>query len=221
MSWNPTERVALIDGDLLVYAASWIGQEERTCKKALISVRDMLVSIKETLHLHDYKIFLSGKGGFRKLLSASYKANRKDQPIPVYFHKVREYLRRRFGAVEVEGEADDAIADAHTLETVIVSVDKDFRQLPGWIYNYRKYTLTHITRQEAEYNFWTQMLEGDKADNIKGVPGIGPVKAKRILDGTNSLYYYDAVLREYRDRGIEADFEINKKLLTIGSIPNG
>jgi 5'-3' exonuclease len=31
--------------------------------------------------------------------------------------------------------------------------------------------------------FYTQLLTGDTADNIKGVKGIGPKKADKILDG--------------------------------------
>jgi len=33
------------------------------------------------------------------------------------------------------------------------------------------------------YLFYKQMLMGDSADNIKGIPGVGPKKAEKLLDG--------------------------------------
>ena len=38
-----------------------------------------------------------------------------------------------------------------------------------------------MTEEESCEFFWGQVLTGDKADNILGIPGIGPKKAEKIL----------------------------------------
>jgi 5'-3' exonuclease len=46
--------------------------------------------------------------------------------------------------------------------------------------------------------FYTQILTGDRADNIGGLHGVGPVKASKILQGCeteNELW--DAVVKAY------------------------
>jgi DNA polymerase-1 len=60
------------------------------------------------------------------------------------------------------------------------------------------------------------MLVGDSSDNIKGVKGIGPVKAKKIIDSETA---YDnlsiSVLNAYKEAGQEADYQINYSLLKL------
>jgi 5'-3' exonuclease len=41
------------------------------------------------------------------------------------------------------------------------------------------------------------MLVGDPVDNIKGVPGIGPVKANRLLDSVVPEEWHQAVMNLY------------------------
>lgn len=91
-------------------------------------------------------------------------------------------------------EADDAISIAATElgeDAVIVSIDKDLDQLPGWHYNFVKRNLYYVTASEGIRNFYRQILTGDRVDNIIGLRGIGPVKADRILgeSGTEQDYY--------------------------------
>jgi len=49
-------------------------------------------------------------------------------------------------------------------------------------YNFVKKELFYITKEEAVFNFYMQFLVGDVADNIKGVKGIGPKKAAKLLE---------------------------------------
>lgn len=46
--------------------------------------------------------------------------------------------------------------------------------------------------------FYSQIVMGDRADNIEGIHGIGPVKAKRLLsECTTEQELYDKVLGAY------------------------
>ena len=80
----------------------------------------------------------------------------------------------------------------------MVHIDKDLNQFRGWHYNYRKQQKYYVSEFEGLVSFYTQILTGDRIDNIIGLKGIGPVKAKKILaDCTNEKELYSAVLKAY------------------------
>jgi hypothetical protein len=104
---------------------------------------------------------------------------------------MRDYFVYAYGAKVSEGqEADDDIAiratELGTNGCIIVSLDKDFRQIPGWHYNFVKREKTWVTQEEGIKFFYQQILMGDSADNIKGAPGIGEKKALKLLADANT-----------------------------------
>ena len=76
------------------------------------------------------------------------------------------------------------------------------------------------TLEEAENYFWKSMMVGDTADNIKGIAGIGPANAERIISNKPLFTSLRAiVLDEYctkygEDAGI-INFYINYRCLKI------
>ena len=86
-------------------------------------------------------------------------------------------------------------------------------------YNFVKDLFYDVTEEEALFNFYKQILTGDRVDNIKGLKGIGDVKAKRILKeckDENEMYL--AVLKAYEGNS-ERVLE-NGQLLWIRREPN-
>ena len=85
-------------------------------------------------------------------------------------------------------------------KTVIATIDKDLDNTPGWHYNWNKGEMYWVSEGEATKKFYTQLLTGDKVDNIQGIPGIGPKKAEKVLEGceTEEDYYY-SVLEAYHN----------------------
>ena len=138
-----------------------------------------------------YEAYLSpcDRSNFRFTIDPEYKANRKNVVKPVHFNALRRHAERSLGAVVCTGmEADDMLCiRAHELgmdNVVIISVDKDMRQVPCWHYDYRKKTpVVKVEPLEGWTNFYTQLLTGDSVDNIKGCPKIGPAKAAKALKG--------------------------------------
>jgi hypothetical protein len=152
---------------------------------ALANIRILLNKILEDTECVEYKIFLSGDDNWRRELAPSYKANRDATHKPVWFEEMKDYLILEHDAIVTKDgmEADDFLGLAQDVDTtVICTLDKDLDQIPGWHYNWKSRETYYVTSDESNLFFWMQMLMGDSADNIKGIYGIGPVRAKTMLD---------------------------------------
>ena len=199
---------ALIDGDLVAYPCAASAEAEEA-SIALVRCDVLLERIISAVGASSYSIYLSGDNNFRKEIDPSYKAHRKDKPKPRWLQDCREFLVKEWQAKVTDGiEADDALGIAQREDTFICSFDKDLLQVPGMHYNWNKDEEYLISEEKGLYNFWTQMIVGDVADNIVGVRGLGIKKAAKILDPIfmedkelNELdkSYYDCVSSLYND----------------------
>jgi 5'-3' exonuclease len=212
--------INLIDGDIVAYRCS-AACEGEPLKQAIRTMEgfiyDMLLDLSGfplVPEIHDNRVFLTGKGNFRYGVCADYKAQRADKPKPQHLEALRQHLIESFDAsVSVEQEADDDIAIAAAVDysdCVVSSTDKDFLQLPCLHYNFVKRTLTPQLPWNAWLFFYTQMLTGDRVDNVKGVPGIGPVKAEKLLKDANSPMEMEAI--------VKAVFEDDDAFLKTGKL---
>jgi 5'-3' exonuclease len=177
-----------------------------------------------------YKTYLSSSTNFRLNICSLYKANRT-QPKPILLAPVKQYFVNKYKPVVVDNyEADDACASAHVacqragMESVLVHIDKDLDTIVGTHLNFDSRHAYTVTPAQALVTYYRQLLTGDVSDNVKGIKGIGPVKAaaifpadlyeqkdykklQKLLDSTAEGYYSKA--------GREADFAKNKKLLKM------
>lgn len=194
---------AIIDADSLCYAVGFSSNDVEE-KIALSRLEQTMTDLCMDLDCEDYKGFLTGKGNFRNDIAVTvpYKGQRVSDK-PTHLTALREHLVSSWGFTVVDGiEADDAVGiAAYALaedESIMVHIDKDLNQFRGWHYNYRKKEKYYVSEFEGLLSFYTQMLTGDRIDNIVGIKGIGPVKAKRILEEcTNENELYQAVLKAY------------------------
>lgn len=143
----------------------------------------------------EHSIWLSGKTNFRTELAktATYKGNREEIPKPHYYKDVGAYLVETWDATYTEGiEADDAIgiaameSKANQTPYIVVSNDKDLRQIPGNHYNWVTKEFATVSPKEAKFQLFSQILSGDPTDNVPGLQGIGPATAAKILEGAQS-----------------------------------
>ena len=142
---------------------------------------------------------------------------------PKWLEHLREHLVVEWNASIADGyEADDSIGIAQSLEpvhSVVCSIDKDLKQLPGNHYHFVNRTWLEISPLEAWRNFYYQLLVGDSTDNIKGCPGIGPVKAERLLrDCLTESTFYNLVAKSFYDVYKEEWFnhlQLNAQLLYV------
>jgi 5'-3' exonuclease len=203
---------ALIDGDLYSYRSS-ASAENDNLGIAIFRVEEM---IDKTLHetgADEFSIFLSGSNNFRNTILFEYKANRT-QPKPKYLAEVREYLTDKYKAETTDGyEADDAlgVAQCAATDTIICSLDKDLKMIPGLHYSFeisgtsklgkkwsRPMEISKVEPFDGLKCFYTQLLVGDPTDNVKGCPGVGKVGAEKLLrDCTTEQELFEAVQASY------------------------
>ncbi len=197
----------LIDADYLIYSIGFASEEdsEKFAKSRLVETLEDLVYLH--LKADSYEAFLTGKNNFRYDIAKTvpYKGNRKDAKKPKHYEALRSHMVKRLGAVIVDGqEADDEVAIRMTKEPdkyMLVGVDKDLRQIPGWHHNPVKAQTEYIDEFEGYYNFCIQLLTGDRVDNIPGLEGIGPKKAEKALKGAKTQREtLEAAWNTYKER---------------------
>lgn len=148
------------------------------------------------------KLFITAsklEGNYRTSLATiqPYKGNRTNDVKPYHYKTIRKILVEEYGAIMVEGqEADDQIA-IEQIEafkrhgsydmTIIATVDKDLRQVPGQHYNLTSRKIDYITDEQALKNFYKQILIGDAVDNIPGLHRL--LKVNDRQEEANQLSY--------------------------------
>ena len=206
--------ILLVDADSLIFASCYTGTEEKFYtdiedSKAKFDEQYMSIinRIEEDFEVNDIIVFNGSKGNFRKLLSPSYKANRKKQELPPLLHPMHAYVKDQYNSVYGFGlETDDLVArywkeisDELGRESVmIVSIDKDYKQFPCLLYNYHynHKCIYDISEESALYNFYEQMIMGDTADNVNFFHGKGRVFAKKYYKGCKTKYQFTKKLFE-------------------------
>ena len=191
---------SIIDGDLVAYRCAATVPEELDVSVAYYRMDVLIQQIIEATDATQYRVFLTGKNNFRKKINPDYKANRKDTVPPIYLQECRQYLMDNHQAVMSDGcEADDLLGIAQNKDTILCSLDKDLRMIPGKHYNWTKVELDVVNKQDALRHFYKQMLIGDKSDNIFGVDKIGPVKAGKLIDHLDDEQeMFDVVYDKYQ-----------------------
>lgn len=207
---NLTHLIPLVDADYIVYRVGFAVKDDEPVENALSTVKACVHNIWDRFPdaPKPGRLFLSGKGNFRDKLATIqvYKGNRDPANKPYYYNEIREYLINVHGAEVVQGmEAEDAVGILQygnkDRSTCIVAVDKDLDCVPGFHWNPVKAgEIRYITLPEANKWFWTQVLMGDRTDNIRGIDGLGPKKAAAIIAacGEDEMKMRAAVLNEYK-----------------------
>lgn len=190
---------ALIDGDVLVYAAGFASdaaakrvaiQQGATEEEAadaheplqfcLHGVGEKINSIRNKVDATKSTIFLSHPVNYREQLYPEYKANRNVLHKPFWYDEIKDYLLNRGAVYSEQGdEADDAMGIAQVesaakgKSSIICTNDKDLDMIPGLHYNWSKTReengVYQIDSMEGLLHFYTQLITGDSTDNIPGL----------------------------------------------------
>lgn len=210
-------RFLCIDGDMVLYsitaaceeATDW-GDDVWTlhadAREAKQRVDVYLAELKERLEGDHLRLAFTDytRPNWRLSVLPSYKANRKGGRKPVVYWPVRQYMFDTYTCSCLPGlEADDVLGLMVTNpkmvgEKILVGEDKDFRGVPGKLYNpnHEDEGIVDISAAEANYFHMFQTLVGDRVDGYGGCPGVGEVTAERELRASDN--YWETVIRLYK-----------------------
>lgn len=190
---------ALLDGDVVAFRCAvavektvdWFGCMTHS-SNASAAIRNACRMAKAWIDgsgADDGILFFSDSSNFRKEIAPDYKANRK-LIKPVAYSAVVEALSKRFEVIKLKGlEADDAIGVHMETDgsTIAVSIDKDFKTIPGHHYHPINDHSFVISEKQANFTWMCQTLIGDTIDGYKGCVGYGPKRAQAALAGATNL----------------------------------
>lgn len=213
-------RTVSIDGDALCYRVTADCKKLETAHRRFITgvYEIMFLTGAEFARVHLTPKGCQKNGRHLLLPAKPYQGNRQNKPKPPLLEPLRSTassLFTQFDNVSVYAhyqiEADDAIMqDAYLIENLVVwSEDKDLQIVPCELYNiqtgivskikdrygYIKLIKTDSGKDKIKGHgtkfFWTQMLMGDTADNIKGIEKYngklcGLVAAYKALDSVGT-----------------------------------
>ncbi len=224
---EPVEgRVLHVDGDYCAYYcagndATDAGAARRTLLSRLDTAKRACGATKVMVHLSDAR---STKGErFLIATTKPYQGQRNSGRKPDNWQHLREFMEGYEGdkfdkKLWLNREADDGMAYVCTASAAlgrmhaVLTADKDMRMFPGYhvvwttfqIVEVPYYAFDVIGGEGKQYGhkwFWLQMLMGDTADNIPGLPRVGEVAAGTALKGvTNNNDAYQIVKTMYAQK---------------------
>jgi DNA polymerase I len=190
-------------------------------------IRMLMKLLKDTRPSHIAVVFDTAKKTFRDDLFEDYKKNRVETPsdllkqIPYIYRAVEVF---RIKTIMRDGyEADDVIGTLATraakqgIDTVIVTSDKDFKQIVSpritlWDTMGDKRTAVREVKErfgvEPRALIDIQALTGDPIDNVKGIPGVGEKTASTLIQKFGDLDNLYAHLAEVPACGIRGGAKV-------------
>lgn len=219
---SPRPGTILIDADTLVYRIGflYLGEEKDAYINAL--ERSIGTLVKRIVELtpkvgldpldSHIEFCFTGKGTkYRSQFNNTcvYKASRAAARKPVFIEEMKSFVEVAYDAAYIEcssewGEADDYVSIRAWEERrkgnpyLVVGNDKDLLQIPGHHYVYTKDKLINQSLEDANKQFFIQLLTGDSADSVPGIRGIGIKSAQYLLGGlTEAEDMYNAVEAAY------------------------
>ena len=214
----------LIDTELFLFRAAaaceveveWAPDEwTYLCRHgdAKAAFQDIIGGLMEVAPDHQPVMVFGGSVNFRYGIYPSYKSNRKKHKKPAGFRALADWVLTAAASrgwethVLPEVEGDDVLGLAASPGDIIASDDKDMLTLPGILL--RDGEVLELSEAQADRNFFQQALTGDATDGYPGCPGIGPVKAERLLDLCHTpAEMWKAVLGAYRKAGKSDHFAL-------------
>jgi 5'-3' exonuclease len=164
-----------------------------------------------------------GSANWRKDVYPDYKSNRAGGVKPILVPVLRDWV-----AGEPEGrsvpplEGDDVLGILATKpkktgaeQRIIVSSDKDMKTIPGLHYNPQKDEEFEVTLGEANAFHLVQALAGDRTDGYPGCPGMGMVRAEKLIPASVAdkdvlAVWNDIILPVYEKAGLDEEYALSQ-----------
>ena len=182
----------IIDADSLLFSSCYQFREDFDIELAYANFFERIGNIRteaynQVIKLNELKIAFSTKKNFRHKLYKDYKANRESTELSDNTKKLKSLIWERCSKI-VEAsniwEADDIVIQYADKGWLISAIDKDVvNASPTKCYDYKKGKWNKPnTQDDIDRWYLIQSIAGDSSDNIKGVKGMGVVKATSFVD---------------------------------------
>ncbi len=195
-------------GDDTILVTSSFNDAYTATKREFTKLEDQFGSFSTII------LFFSDSENFRKKILPEYKGHR-NRKKPCGYKRVINALKKEYEVIiKPTLEADDAMGIYATKNpgNLIVSPDKDMRQIPGKLYNFDE-TFT-ITPEEGAKWHLIQTCAGDSTDGYSGVPGIGVKRAAALFDKKG--YSWQTVIETFEEKDLTVeDALVNARLAKI------
>ena len=217
----------LIDCDFLAYKAA------QACEEGIDFGNDVIISqsnfsevlkiferelrkVTKAMMEDDFILYFSSTSNFRKEIFDGYKGHRNRRK-PLGYRGLVNHCRKNYMHQIREGlEADDSIgidATRSNEDHIIVSPDKDMRQIPGALWNMVN-DVEEISKEDGDRWHLIQSMAGDPTDGYPGCPGIGVKRATELLNKHGNKW--EAICNAYKERGLsDDDALLNARLAKI------
>ena len=190
-----------LNADADIYAYNCAGNDDTTHEEVVFNLKAMVAGRMQAAGATDYVLHLTGDGsdkGKRHDIAClkQYQVGRIDKPKPKNLAFARQYIKTNMKAeVHYDQEADDGLAqfqqnfiDVGQIELCVLdSQDKDLRMVLGLhldpdtdkIVEVKGFDSCWYDSDKSKTSgwgtsfFWHQLLMGDVADDIPGLPAFG------------------------------------------------
>jgi len=195
-------------GEDLIVVTSNFSDAYKNVERELNRIKDEFGSFDEMI------LFFTSPNNFRKKILPEYKGHRQRKK-PCGFKRVINNLKLHYKVIIKDTlEADDTMGIYATKYpgNLLVSPDKDMRQIPGDLYDFKERVT--ITPEEGAKWHLIQTMAGDNTDGYSGVPGIGIKKAEKIFEEKG--YSWQTVVETFKEKDMtETDALVNAQLARI------
>lgn len=214
-----------VDGDYMAYYCA--GNDDTSAGEARTNALNKMLRAAEASGSGRIIVHLSDRNcdkGLRFFIAEArpYQGQRNTGRKPKNWEILREWLEgydgNRFTVKNWrDREADDGMAycaeQSYLIDRpgAVLTADKDMRMFAGLHMDWKTHQMVEIPpgtydrvafdKQFGHKWFWMQMIQGDTADNIPGVPRSGEKAAQDLLRGTASnAEAFERVLQLYKDK---------------------
>lgn len=219
----------VVDGDWLAYNALSAAEKETRWDDNVWSLEcdhnlgwDIVTNYltdfrerKKAWRKGDIVLAWSDRPNFRYDLLDSYKAGRKETRKPLGYkdfeQRMKESPELGISIFEPNLEGDDVMGILGSgakhfkyKKAVLISVDKDFKTIPGCdFYHLTDGNIHPQTDESADRFWWWQSLKGDVVDGYTGIPMMGDKAASDFLDEPWYVEQVTRVLKTGKNAGTE------------------
>ena len=195
-------------GDDVILVTSNFSDAYGATKRELTKLQDQFGSFTSLI------LFFSDTVNFRKKIMPEYKGHR-NRKKPCGYKRVINQLKTEYEVIIMpELEADDSMGIYATQNpgNIIVSPDKDMKQIPGKLYNLdEQFT---VSKESGAAWHLIQTLSGDQTDGYGGVPGLGVKRSEALFNKEG--YTWETVVKAFKDKDLtEEDALVNARLARI------